>query len=141
MAADRAAITTVTILGIVRRALGATGDLASARAEIEDVLRDEFHDVEREIAFDRAEFDLVDIDDADPVHSDLYDAPPQTVRLKPCGRGLGPCIAIIERNQIRCLACGVAGPRPTIFDGFIQSELKFLHSRIAPGDPGNNLGA
>lgn len=71
------------------------------------------------------------------------------VSLPPCGRGLGPCEAIIEPDQIRCLTCGCVAPRAsrndapkgTIFDGFIQSQLNFMkflrnEQAIAPGDPG-----
>jgi hypothetical protein len=70
------------------------------------------------------------------------------VSLPPCGRGLGPCEAIIEPDQIRCLTCGCVAPsasrndapKATIFDGFIQSQLRFiefLHQQeSARDDPG-----
>jgi hypothetical protein len=61
------------------------------------------------------------------------------IALPPCGRGFGPCRAVVERHQIRCLICRCVAPRkraPTFLDGFIRSELKFLRSRIAPGVPG-----
>jgi hypothetical protein len=63
------------------------------------------------------------------------------ISLPPCGRGLGRCEAIVEPDQIRCLTCGCVAPRAsqndvpkgTIFDGFIQSQLKFLRSRDGAG--------
>jgi hypothetical protein len=95
----------------------------------------------------------------------MSDAPHQldlfAVSLPPCGRGLGPCEAIIEPDQIRCLTCGCVAPRDSrdargrdalrtphndapkaaIFDGYIASQLKFMEvlreQAIAPGDPGN----
>jgi hypothetical protein len=71
----------------------------------------------------------------DPVQLDFFDlfGPPPTIQLPPCGRG-GPCEAVVERDRIRCVTCDCVGPRPsaparTIFDDFIQSQLKFLRSR------------
>jgi hypothetical protein len=65
---------------------------------------------------------------------DLFDPPipPTEITLPPCGRGLGPCKAIIEYNQIHCLVCRCVGPRksqPTFLDGYLKSPMKFLRSR------------
>jgi hypothetical protein len=55
------------------------------------------------------------------------------VALPPCGRGFGRCEGIVEADQVRCITCGCSAPaKPTIFDGFIQSQLRFtefLHSQ------------
>jgi hypothetical protein len=71
--------------------------------------------------------------DFSPEQLDLFD-PPMLLPPNFCGRGLGPCKAIVEPDQIRCLTCGCVAPRAsrndtpkgTIFDGFIQSQLKFM---------------
>jgi hypothetical protein len=60
--ADPAAVVATAILQIVRSALLAWlhrdhADMASARAEIEEVLRTEFYDIERQVAADRLEHD------------------------------------------------------------------------------------
>lgn len=57
---------------------------------------------------------------------------PPTTWLPPCGRPDCPCEAIVEPDQYRCNRCGCVAPRkrtPTFFDGFIRSQLKFLHRR------------
>jgi hypothetical protein len=77
-----------------------------------------------------------------PQQLDLFD-PPLT-QLPPCGRG-GPCLAVAENGNWRCVTCGSVapckGPRGTIFDGFIRSQLRLIEflreQAIAPGDPGN----
>lgn len=79
----------------------------------------------------------------EPEQLDLFFDPPlRTVTLPPCGRGLGRCVAIIERDQIRCLACGATGSgpmRPTFLDNFIrsqQAQLEFLHQQDRAGVSG-----
>ena len=63
-----------------------------------------------------------------PIQLDLFE--PTAIPLRPCGRGLGACMAIIERDQIRCVTCDCVGSAPTIFDDFIRSHLKFLHEQV-----------
>ena len=86
-----------------------------------------------------------------PVQLDFDFAKP-TVKLPPCGRGLGPCEAIIERDQIRCITCGCVAPRNcaprtaaadalgAVLNGFMQAQLKFMkflrQQAIAPGASG-----
>jgi hypothetical protein len=76
---------------------------------------------------------------------DLFGPPPTVIQLPPCGRGLGPCKAIVEHGQIHCVVCGCSGPypracahaepqagavlQPTFLDGYIKSQMKFLRSR------------
>ncbi len=55
---DRANVIATTIISIIVDALrdwlhGDPADLASVRAQIESLLRDEFHDIRREIAGER----------------------------------------------------------------------------------------
>jgi hypothetical protein len=38
------------------------------------------------------------------------------IHLAPCGRGLGPCVAQIEADQIRCITCGCVAPHPNSRD-------------------------
>jgi hypothetical protein len=64
---------------------------------------------------------------------DLSDTPAPLIPWR-CGRGLGECRLIKERNQFRCSVCRCTGPCPsapasTIFDGYMRSQLKFLQSR------------
>jgi hypothetical protein len=168
---DRAVIIANTILQIIRRILldwlhHGRADMASSRAEIEDILRDEYLDIERQAAADRIECDPAqsDLFGADPFDEvefdrqlDLFDAPPDPspptwIALTPCGRGLGACRGIAEHGQIKCVTSGCSGrypraspndtPASTIFDGFIrsqQSQLEFLRKQASPpGDTGNS---
>ena len=83
----------------------------------------------------------------DPRQLDLFNPLPPDY----CGRGLGPCQAVIEPNQIRCRTCGCIGPYrastssatsndalSVVLNGFMQGQLnffKFLREREnAPGD-------
>lgn len=46
--------------------------------------------------------------------SQLTELKPTTILLPPCGRGLGPCVAIIEVDTagatLRCLRCDCSAP-------------------------------
>jgi hypothetical protein len=42
------------------------------------------------------------------------------IALPPCGRGLGPCLAVIEVDQsgatsLRCISCGCVAATPRLF--------------------------
>ena len=74
----------------------------------------------------------------EPEQLDLFfDPPPKLITLPPCGRNLGRCVAVVERDrircQIRCLACGGTAPiksrARTFLDGYIKQQLEFLQSR------------
>jgi hypothetical protein len=90
---------------------------------------------------------------------DLFDPP--VIQLPPCGRGLGPCNAIVEPNQIRCIRCGCIAPRgrntaPSIdrntsadgdalravLNGFMESQLNFFEflrqQELPPDDSGKS---
>jgi len=55
---------------------------------------------------------------------------PPVVTLPPCGRRECPRKGVVEHGQYYCNVCNCSAPIPqTIFDGYIQSQLKFLQSR------------
>jgi hypothetical protein len=51
---------------------------------------------------------------AGPLMSTRAGSEPEVILLPPCGRGLGPCTAIIEAGPagatLRCLSCGCIAP-------------------------------
>jgi hypothetical protein len=56
-----------------------------------------------------------------------------------CGRGLGPCQAVVENGQIYCRTCGGIGwPRASMFDGFQNAILKDQKFRREPESPSGN---
>jgi hypothetical protein len=60
---------------------------------------------------------------------ELLGDPTELTAIPPCGRGLGPCLVFDEAGQLRCVTCGCVGPRKrphTIFDGYIESQMKFF---------------
>jgi hypothetical protein len=123
---DRATIVTTAILtdivAALRDFLFYGQPVTAVRLKIESRLRDEFAEVEQQVAANRDEFDT----------ELAVDPLPRTIRLEPCDRypGSSACVAIIERgecgrSQMRCLACGGVSPMPppTFFDDFIKSQI------------------
>ena len=57
-----------------------------------------------------------------------------TISLPPCGRNCGPCEALIEGDQYRCLTCGCVAPTTrrrvpddpfmSIIEGFRRAQLR-----------------
>jgi hypothetical protein len=52
---------------------------------------------------------------------DFFDLP--QISLPPCGRGR-QCVAVVERDQIRCLSCHSVARRTTILDDFFKIFVK-----------------